>query len=247
MTLSLDITARPSYKRPSMRISRLTSGLSKVVVLHDLAVVSEIIRHFLEGTTEVVAETRSGKAAVALSELLVPDVVVVGENLVDGVAEYYVPALLQTGARVLLVTDNTDVARMLEWVESGATGIVDYEQEPRDLADAVAILTGGGAVLPPHLVATIATDWRRGRQGSTNQLDGGDLTSRELEVLGAMSDGLSTKAVAHHLGISLKTVESHKTRIFGKLGVRTQAQAIALVMGRDRGDSAPGGIGPPTR
>ena len=48
-----------------------------------------------------------------------------------------------------------------------------------------------------------------------------------------MSDGLSTKAVAHQLGIAVKTVESHKTRIFGKLGVRTQAQAVALAIGND--------------
>jgi DNA-binding CsgD family transcriptional regulator len=46
-----------------------------------------------------------------------------------------------------------------------------------------------------------------------------------------MSDGLSTKAVAHHLGIAAKTVENHKTRIFDKLGVRTQAQAVALAIG----------------
>jgi DNA-binding NarL/FixJ family response regulator len=223
----------PAYKRPSMRVSRLTTGLSKVVVLHDLALVAETIKHLLSGTAEVVAETRSGKAAVALSELLVPDVVVMGDMVFDGVPEYYVPALLQTGARVLLVSDNYDILRLLEWVELGVTGIVGYDQPPRDLADAVMILGSGGAALPPRVVATIATDWRRGRQKKTEQPGGENLTSREFEVLGAMSDGLSTKAVAHHLGISLKTVESHKTRIFGKLGVRTQAQAIALVAGRD--------------
>ena len=209
-------------------------------MLHDLTLVSEILKQLLEGSAEVVAETRSGNAAVALSELLVPDVVVVGESLFHDVVEYYVPALLQTGARVLLVAESLDIPRLLEWVELGATGIVSHDQTPRELAHAVTVLASGGAVLPPQLVAIIATDWRRTRQGSTNQLDVGDLTSRELEVLGAMSDGLSTKAVAHHLGISLKTVESHKTRIFGKLGVRTQAQAIALVVGKDRLDGTTG-------
>ena len=50
-------------------------------------------------------------------------------------------------------------------------------------------------------------------------------------MLGAISDGLSTKAVAHHLGIAVKTVEHHKSRIFDKLGVRTQAEAVAVALG----------------
>jgi two-component system nitrate/nitrite response regulator NarL len=54
-----------------------------------------------------------------------------------------------------------------------------------------------------------------------------------MDVMGAMSDGLATKAIAHHLGISVKTVENHKTRIYDKLGVRSQAQAVALVHGRE--------------
>jgi DNA-binding NarL/FixJ family response regulator len=119
-------------------------------------------------------------------------------------------------------------------VELGITGLVDHDQPPLDLADAVLVLAAGGAVLPSDVVASITTDWRRSRRSVTNMSQGGDLTSRELEVLGAMSDGLSAKAVAHRLVIAVKTVENHKTRIFEKLGVRTQAQAVALVIGQSQ-------------
>ncbi len=70
-----------------------------------------------------------------------------------------------------------------------------------------------------------------GRRRNADEHLGAELTSRELEVLGAMTDGLSTKAVAHHLGIAVKTVENHKTRIFDKLGVHSQAQAVAMAIG----------------
>jgi DNA-binding NarL/FixJ family response regulator len=220
-----------TYRRPTIRVSRFPSGLPKVVILHDLALIPELLKLVLAERIDVVAETQSGKAAVALSELLVPDVVVAGEMLIDGVADYYVPALLQTGARVLFVSEPHDPARMLELVELGITGIVDSDQSPEHLAEAVLVLAAGGAVLPPHVVDAIATDWRRARRRGTNEVHGSELTTRELEVLGAMSDGLSTKAVAHHLGIAVKTVENHKTRIFEKLGVRTQAQAVALAIG----------------
>jgi len=58
-----------------------------------------------------------------------------------------------------------------------------------------------------------------------------NLTARELEVLAAMADGLSAKAIALRLGVALKTVENHKVRIFDKLGVQTQAHAVSVAIG----------------
>ncbi len=65
-----------------------------------------------------------------------------------------------------------------------------------------------------------------GVDGAPGALDK-DLTLREMEVLNAMADGLSTKATARLLGVAVKTVENHKTRVFAKLGVHSQAQLIA--------------------
>jgi DNA-binding NarL/FixJ family response regulator len=235
---------RSPYRQPSIRVSRYTSGLPKVIVLHDHEFVAEVLEHLLADQIDIVAQTRSGKAAVALSELMVPDVVVVSEMLIDGVVEYFIPALLHTGTRLLLVSDPHEKVRLLELVELGVTGLIDTDQAPEDLARAVMVLASGGAVLQSDVVATIATDWRRARRRDTNTSYGGELTTRELEVLGAMSDGLSTKAVAHQLGIAVKTVENHKTRIFDKLGVRTQAQAVAVAIGNESGRS--GGSPPET-
>ncbi len=207
-----------SYRKPSMGVTRFTSGLPKVIVMHDHSVIHEALKLVLKDQVDVVADTRSGKAAVALCELHVPDVVVVGELLVDGVMEYYAPALLQTGTRILLVSERHDLARMLELVELGITGITTIDQTPQEMAHAVLTLALGGADLPPDVVNAVAADWRRARRKGANEVFGSELTTRELDVLGAMSDGLSTKAIAHHLGIAAKTVENHKTRIFDKLG-----------------------------
>jgi DNA-binding NarL/FixJ family response regulator len=213
-----------------MQVNRFPSGLPKVVVLHDHEYVPETISLLLADRVDIVAQTQSGKAAVALSELFVPDVVVAGELLMDGVIEYYLQAILQTGARVLLVSEPHDTARLLELVENGVSGVVDGDQSPMVLADAILVLAAGGAILPPDVVAVVASDWRRIRRGGAHGSQGDALTPRELEVLGAMSDGLSAKAVAHRLGISVKTVENHKTRIFDKLDVRSQAQAVAITI-----------------
>jgi DNA-binding NarL/FixJ family response regulator len=75
--------------------------------------------------------------------------------------------------------------------------------------------------------------WRRLR--SAPVLSAGEkrprLTPRELEILIKMTDGLATKAIARSLGVAVKTVENHKIRIFDKLGVRTQAHAVAMAIG----------------
>jgi DNA-binding NarL/FixJ family response regulator len=229
----------PRYRQPSIRVSRFTSGLPRVLILHDFAYVPEVLELLLADRVDVVAQTRSGRAAVALSELLVPDVVVAGEMLIDGVAEYFVPAVLQTGTRVLLVSEPHDTARLVELAELGITGIVDTDRSPEELVEAVLVLASGGAVLPPDVVAAIATEWRWARRRKADEHPAAELTTRELDVLAAMSDGLSTKAVAHHLGIAIKTVENHKTRIFDKLGVHTQAQAVALAIGTNAVPHAP--------
>jgi len=225
------MTRNARYLRPSIKVSRYTTGLPRVIVLHDLSIVPELVRHLLGERVELVADTASGRAAVALCELLVPDVVIVGELLVDGVADIYVPAILQTGARVLMIPESCPGTRLLELVELGVTGIVEMDRAPEDLVDVLLVLAAGGAVLPNDLVATLAGEWRLFRRMGPRGIGHSDLTVRELEVLGAMSDGLSVKAIAHHLGIAAKTVENHKTRIFDKLGVHTQAQAVAITLG----------------
>jgi DNA-binding NarL/FixJ family response regulator len=240
MTPTTTRSRHRAYHRPSFRVTRFTSGLPTVVVLGAGGVVVEALRLLLDGRAEVVGEVGSGRDAVALSELVAPDVVVVDEILEDGVAESFVPALFRTGTRVLLLCGPSETSRLVDLVALGVTGLVDGDGTPPDVASAVLTLAAGGSVLPPDVVAAVATDWRRSRRRGGGDSRTADLTDRERDVLGAIADGLSTKAVAHHLGISVKTVESHKTRIFAKLGVRSQAEAVAVVLGMvPHGDDDP--------
>ncbi len=233
----------PAYRQPSFRVSRYTTGRPTVVYLGDSGVVFEALRLLLAERTETVASVTAGNAAVGVCELVAPDVVVIGELLDDGAAEQFVPALLHTGARILMLCGPRETAGLVDLVALGVSGLVDGNGTPGDVADAVVVLAAGGAVLPPDVVATVANDWRRSRRRGTSGDRTADLTAREREVLGAVSDGLSTKAVAHHLGISVKTVENHKTRIFDKLGVRSQAEAVAVALGSQPASVSPASLG----
>ena len=231
------------YRSPTLRVGRVSSGTPLVVCICDSRIVPEGLRRSLGDRGEVVADATTGTEAVGLCQLFVPDVVVASELLADGVVESFVPALLRTGARVLVVCEPRETSELVELVALGVTGLVTTDGTPEDLVHAVLGLAAGGAVLPEDVVAAVAADWRRSRRERGGDGRSAELTEREREVLGAISDGLSTKAVAHHLGIAVKTVEHHKSRIFDKLGVRTQAEAVAVALGTDDLTAAGAGAG----
>lgn len=217
---------RATYRSPSVRANVYRSDLPKVVTVHDNRFVAPGLLEVLAGRAEVVADSAYGAAALRLADLITPDVVVAGELLGDGLIDHFLPDLVRVGARVLLLADELHPDRVLELVGRGLSGVCTTDLGLAAVGDAVLDVAGGGVCLPPLLMAAVVTQWRSGWRGSSSGADKG-LTLREMEVLNAMADGLSTKAAARLLGVAVKTVENHKTRVFAKLGVHSQAQLIA--------------------
>ena len=215
-----------TYRSPAIRAHLYRSDLPKVVTVHENRFVAPGLLEALAGRAEVVADCVYGAAALRLTDLLVPSVVVAGELLGDGLIDHFLPDLVRAGARVLLLTDELHPDRFIELVGRGLSGISTTDRGLAAVGDAVIDVASGGVVLPPLLMAAVVTQWRSGwRRGTADPAV--ELTLREMEVLNAMADGLSTKATARVLGVAVKTVENHKTRVFAKLGVRNQAQLIS--------------------
>ncbi len=200
--------------------------LPKVVTVHENRFVAPGLREALAGRADVVGDTAYGAAALRLTDMLTPSVVVAGDLLVDGAIDHFLPDLVRGGTRVLLLVDDLPGERVLSLVGRGLSGACPTDSALVEVADAVLAVAAGGAVLPPALVASIVTQWRSGWRGGQAGPDQ-KLTLREMEVLNAMADGLSTKAAARLLGVTAKTVENHKTRVFAKLGLHSQAQLVS--------------------
>jgi len=99
------------------------------------------------------------------------------------------------------------------------------------VVEAIGVVAVGGSVLGPSAAATILEQWRRLRENrEAPETSVGTLTARESDVLMAMAEGLGAKSIARRLGVAVKTVESHKFRIFEKLGVHTQAHAVSVAI-----------------
>ena len=214
------------YREPAMRAHVYEKDLPKVVVVHEHRFVAPGLQEVLSGRAHVVGDTAYGAAALQLTGMLTPSVVVAGELLGDGAIDHFLPDMVRAGTRVLLLMDELPGERVIGLVGRGLSGACSTDNALAEVADAVLDVAGGGVVLPPTLVAGIVTQWRSGWRGGQERPDG-KLTLREMEVLNAMADGLSTKAAARLLGVAVKTVENHKTRVFAKLGFHNQAQLVS--------------------
>ena len=203
------------------------------------ALVSEpnaLARHFLRAAceragAEVVGECASLEELVPAALAARPGIVVSEASLEDGPLEEVLDDLVAAGSRVLVVCDDPSPERVTEVLLRGASGYLLREAGPDRIGDAVTEVAAGGVVLDPGALAIVVEQWRWMRRVTAREQPRAGLTPRETDVLAAMAEGLPTKGIAHRLGVAVKTVENHKIRVFDKLGVRSQAQAVAHAIG----------------
>lgn len=166
-----------------------------------------------------------------------PDVVIVSDPLRGKPVDAIIPAVVEAGAHVIVLSDTPSEERIVACLQRGASGYLTHEVKPAVIADAVVSVCRGGAALHGRAARLVLAQWRGYRlAGTRNNVS---LTPRELEVLIAMVDGLPAKAIARRLGVALKTVESHKIRLFDKLGARNQAHAVSIAIALGLVDPTP--------
>jgi DNA-binding NarL/FixJ family response regulator len=129
---------------------------------------------------------------------------------------------------VVLLTDRVDGTIALEAMRSEVRGLLLKPDALRDLASKLRRILDGERVIDPALeasaVATLGRFAQRTREGSRMEAT---LSPREMEVLRLMGDGLTMRQIARRLGISPRTVETHATKLYRKLDVRTRVQAVS--------------------
>ena len=129
----------------------------------------------------------------------------------------------------MVLSAHQDPEHVMSLLKAGATSFLPKTVGLADLLDAVRATHRGESILPPS-IATIVIDSISGR---TSSAEDATLTSREIEVLRLVAEGHTNDFVAHQLGLSTRTVESHLTHIYTKLNVssRTEAAMLALKKG----------------
>jgi DNA-binding NarL/FixJ family response regulator len=197
----------------------------RVLVADDHAIVRTGIRHVLESESgfEVVGEAASGAEAIERTASLLPDVVVLdismpGESGLR-VAEELRRRAPDTRVLILSMHDNTEYA--LESVRAGAHGYLLKDTAATELRGAIRAVRQGESYFSPAIASRLSAVLRGGVDASHDQL--AHLTARERQVLAGIAEGRTNREIATRLGISHRTVETHRESLMRKLGIRTVA------------------------
>lgn len=203
----------------------------KVMLADDHVLMREGIRQLLEfdGTIEVVAEANDGEECIhklleVKPQILLLDINMSGKNGIEVLKEIKKQNI---DVKVLILTVHDSIEYLVKAVELGVNGYILKDSESAELKKAITVIMNGESYIQPKLVPAlnnrlVARDIDKDKINS--------LTSRELEVLIQVANGLFNKEIAASLNISERTVKNHISNIFRKIEVfdRTQAAVFAI-------------------
>ena len=195
----------------------------KVLLADDHQILRDGIRRGLESAGEtVVAEAANGEEAVELAAQHSPDLVLMDLSMpvMDGVQATKLIKESSPQVKVVVLSMHDDPSQTRAALEAGAVGYLSKGTSFFDVLDTLRRVHEGEEVLSPHLAATMLET--ADRAGDSNEL----LSSRQVEILQMIANGLSTKQVARELDITQKTVHNHLNTVYRKLDTQSLTHAV---------------------
>lgn len=199
----------------------------RIVLADDHTLVRSGLRTLVSGIegVEVVGEAANGAEALELARGLVPDVVMmdIAMGQMNGLEATRRIRAESPAVRVLILSMHAGEEYVVQALEAGAAGYILKDCAPAELELALKAVTRGDSYLSPRVSRQIV-------EGYVQRTGGGkareQLSPRQREILKLVAEGLSTKQIAHHLGVSVKTVESHRAQLMERLRIRDVAGLV---------------------
>lgn len=197
----------------------------KVLLVDDHEMVRMGLASYLmiQDDIDIVGEASGGEEGVKLAiekkpDVILMDLVMDGMNGIDATKEISkrLPA-----ARIIVLTSFIDDEKVYPVIEAGAMSYLLKTSRAPEIAEAIRAAYSGKPVLEAKVTDKMMKRMRSGNKRPLHEA----LTSRELEVLRLIGDGMTNQEIADRLFITIKTVKTHVSNIFGKLGVEDRTQA----------------------
>ena len=203
----------------------------RVFLIDDHSVLRQGLRLLVDAEADmrVVGETDRGRGAPqAIAEAGGADVIIVDISMPDMSGPQVALALRDAlpEAKIVALTRHAEKAYVQQMLGSGANGYVLKQTAADVLIAAIRVVCGGGMYLDPAVAGKMFDRGARPLRGTPSD----DLTARERAVLTMVAYGHTNKEIASLLGITVKTVETHKTNSMQKLGIGTRADLVRFAL-----------------
>jgi DNA-binding NarL/FixJ family response regulator len=207
----------------------------RILIADDHALMRQGARLVLQARQgwRVVGEAANGREAVQKAIKLKPDVAVVdiGMPELDGVE---VARQIREGVpstKVLVLTMHESDQMVKRALDAGAVGYILKSDLTECLARAVKAVSEGKRFLTPKVSEIVLDGFLKTKsQRQLRQQEGARITPRESEIIRLVAEGKTNKEIAAQLGITVRTVETHRANIMLKLGIHSLAELIHYAM-----------------
>ncbi|HEX7794875.1 MAG TPA: response regulator transcription factor [Vicinamibacterales bacterium] len=204
----------------------------RILLADDHRVMREGLRMVLarEPNMEVVGEANNGAEAISLTEQLRPDIVVMDVSMpeINGLKATEALGASSPETKILILTRHGDASYVQRLLQAGANGYVLKQSAAEELVRAIRRVVAGQKYLDPavtdQIIGTISVGTGSGRAANSH------LSRREQDVLRFVALGFLSKEIAAQLGISIKTVETHKTNAMIKAGLKNRIGIVRYAM-----------------
>lgn len=204
----------------------------RIYLIDDHPVVREGFALAIGLESDMLVVGQAGSAADALLEInrTRPDVVLVDLNIPDrdGVELLAALRVQLPSTKLLVLSGYDDEFRVAEALRAGAQGYLVKTAKLDEIIDGIRRIATGGAPLSPRIAGAVVRAMRRPVSDGNGGLDA--LTPRERQVLRLLATGTSTRDTAARLTISPKTVETHRVRIYAKLGCKNAVELTRIAV-----------------
>lgn len=202
----------------------------QVLLADDHQVVRESLRALLEREGyKIVGEASNGQEAVKLAETARPDIAVLDISMaaLNGLDAAMEIQKVSPRTKTIFLTVHDEDPYLLNALRAGARGYVIKTHAAQELLRAIREASRGGVYLSPEVSRAVVQAYQ-----NKTELTSEPLSPRERQVLQLIAEGKTTKEVAANLNISVKTAETHRTRIMEKLDIHEVASLVRYAIRR---------------
>jgi DNA-binding NarL/FixJ family response regulator len=203
----------------------------RILIADDHELVRRGIRGLLRAQSgwKIVGEVKNGQEAVEKAKKLRPDVIIldIGMPNLDGLEATRQIREAAPNTEILILTMHESNQMVRRVLEAGARGYVLKSDLAGHLVKAVKAVSKGMVYLTPKVSEIVLKEFvNTGNESQRRESSQVRPTPREIEVIRLLAEGKANKAIASELGITIRTVETHRAKIMLKLGLHSLTQLI---------------------